>query len=504
MAAVIHRMCVGGAGAVLSFALMLPAATAQPHDTAQQARDLIAAGRPTDAVPLLQQAVQAAPQDPQAHYALAEAYFRSGNLGSALLSLRAAEARSTDPAFLQNVQAKAKAIEAMLSQQGIATPAPAQPVVPPAARPMPQPPPPSPPVATPSSDFDAADAALRAGDLDRAHILALTGLRNDPRSARGNYLLAEVLVGKKDLGGARKAYEEALNGTNLPPARKDEIQRKLLRLEVAMEPGLGEMSGAPESAGSPPLPGPRLAPSPSQAPTSTDDNAYRSPVNAAASMAASGNLDSAVGILRAHLAGNPSDVQARIALAGYLRNAGDDVSALDELGKAISGAPNNDNARNMRVLILMQRGEYGAALADLDAIVVAGRATATTYINRGVANQRLGEMSLALQDYDKALALEPTNTGIHVNKATVLIEQRQDQAAIDVLSVAIARDAYSANAFLYRGMAYFNLGRFTLAVDDFGRALALDPSNAQAVTYRENALKAADERAKMQMRSNAP
>ena len=455
------------------------------------------------------QAAQAAPGDPNAHYALAEAYFRAGDLTNALASLRAAEARSVDPAFRQNVATKARAIEAMLMEQGAAPAAPTPAPVLRAADPAPIPAPVAPPVAAPGppSDFDAAAEALQAGDLDRAHILALTGLQKDPRSARGNYLLAEVLAGKKDLEGARKAYSDALNGTNLPPARKDEIQRKLLRLEVAMEPGLDGSAAADapvRSADSQALPRAQVPAAASTAASETDGSAYRSPLNAAATQAASGNLPGAIDELRHHLAANPSDTQARVALARYLLNSGDDVSALNELGQAINAAPANEAARTLRISILMARGEYGAALADLDAIVVAGRATATTYVNRGVANQRAGEATLALQDYDKAIAIEPSNTGIYVNKASALMELRQDQAAIDTLSIAIARDGNAVNALLYRGMAYFNRGSFAAAAEDFARVLVLDPGNSQALKYREQSLNAANERAKTQRPPSAP
>ncbi len=503
------RLGRGGACAALCLALWLQGASAQPYDAGtdpiQQGRDLVASGRPAEAIPLLQRAVQSSPGDPSAHYGLAEAYFRNGDLLNALSSLRAAQARSGEPAFQQNVQTKARAIEAMLAEQGIMPPpAPALASTPLAeTAPIEGQPTPAPAAPGPVSEFDAAAAALQSGDLDKAHILALTGLRSEPRSARGNYLLAEVLVGKKDLEGARKAYGEALAGTNLPPDRKDEIERKLLRLEVAMEPGMGD---APAAAAPAALAQRSFRPASSveDAPAGPEDNAYRSPVNVAATLAASGDLAGPVRELRAHLASTPSDTQARIALARYLLDSGDDVSALDELGKAITAAPHNDGARNMRISIMMGRGDFGAALADLDAIVVAGRANVTTYINRGVANQRMGEGALALQDYDQAIAMDPASTGIYVNKATVLMEKRRDQAAIDALTTAIERDGRSVNAFLYRGMAYFNLGRFAPAIDDFGKALALDPGNSQALTYREQALKAANERAKAQMPPTVP
>ncbi|MEN3973975.1 tetratricopeptide repeat protein [Emcibacter sp. SYSU 3D8] len=488
----------------LGLALCIQGANAQPYATGaesfQQGRDLIEGGRPGEAIPFLQQAVQAAPGDPDAHYALAEAYYRSGDLMSALTTLRAAQVRSIDPSFRQNVEAKAQAIETMLAEKRLSSTrlAPTDRT----AEPLPLRTPVSgsaPPAANPAatisgSDFDAAGAALQSGDLDTAHILALTGLRTDPRSARGSYLLAEVLVGKKDLAGARKAYGDALSGTNLPASRKDEIEHKLLRLEIAMEPGLdGDPTPSPVTTPD------RLSSPVSPARTAqdgTENNAYRSPVNAAAMQAASGNVPGAIDELRRYLAGNPSDASARVALARYLIDSGDSSSALEELGKVIAITPANDTARDMRISILMANGDYGAALADLDAIVVAGRATATTFLNRGVSNQQLGERTLALQDYDQAIAMDPSNTGVFINKASVLMEMRQDQAAIDTLSMAIARDGSSLKAVLYRGMAYFNLGRFVPAAEDFGRALALDPGNSQASMYREKALNAVNERVK--------
>jgi tetratricopeptide (TPR) repeat protein len=484
------RRLGNGVWPVLFLAASLQAAGAQPldaEDAIQEGRGLVASGHPAAAIPVLQRAVQTAPSNPAAHYALAEAYFRSGDLMNALSSLKVASALSNDPTFRQNADAKAQAIEAKLAQRGAppteissapVTPPPAMapPVTPPLVAPaaaMPAP-------AAPASAFDEVDAALRAGDLDKAHILALTALRNDPTSARGNYLLAEILVRKKDISGARKAYEDALNGSNLPPARKEEIERKLLRLEVAMEPGLASATEEPPASS---------APAAAEFVTKAEDTAYHSPLNVASAMAARGDLQGAIRELRAYVATNPSDQKAHVALARYLLDSGDNAAALDELRAAITLAPGDDIARNQRASLLMARGDYAGALADLDAVVVSGRATAVTYSNRGVANQHLGDLDLALQDYDKAIALDPANTTLSVNKGSVLIAKRQEQTAIEVLTAAIARGATTSGAFLYRGIAYFNMGQFNPAIGDFSKVIELDPANRQALLYRAQAYK---------------
>lgn len=449
------------------------AAERQAAETLPKARAMIEVGRPADAITMLKGIVEAAPHLVEAQFLLGEAYTRLGDGASALPYFNAVAERATDPAMRQEAMLKAKGLEAGLARR-TALQAPV--VSPGSASETPQN---KEQQAQAATQFDAAEASLEGGQVEKAHILALTGLRITPDSARGNYILAKILVRERALIQARDAYQMSLNALGLTPKQRDDAEGTLnvIQAELAARPG-----------GTPPASKPAGPP----ATTQTDvpqpqDAAFQSPVNTAAVLAARGNLQGAITTLRAYLINAPFDTAAQVILARHLKDAGDEAAALAELGQAIAGAPSDADARLLRASILMKRRDFTAAMPDLQNVIDGGNASAITYLNRGVAYQNLRDPARAIADYDRAITMEPTKAVAYINKGSALIQMHQDRPAIEALTIGLQHDPQSVEAFLSRGMAELNVFDLEAAVADFSRVLELSPGHRQALLYRAQA-----------------
>ncbi len=252
------------------------------------------------------------------------------------------------------------------------------------------------------------------------------------------------------------------------------------------------LQGPAPGAAAPAQPAPSAGrPEASAGAVKPEDQAYRSPVNAASVQAASGDVAGAIATLRTHLATGVPDASARAELARYLRQQGEDDAALDEVSKAIAIDPANPEARNLRIALLMKRRAYAEALDDFDALIADGYANAATYLNRGVTNHNLQALPEAIADYDRALVMDPGNALAHINKGAVLVQMHQERQAIPVLTQGLALDPRSVHGYLTRGIAYSNLRDTADAAQDFGSVIELQPDNRDALVYRAQAFRSA-------------
>jgi tetratricopeptide (TPR) repeat protein len=210
--------------------------------------------------------------------------------------------------------------------------------------------------------------------------------------------------------------------------------------------------------------------------------AAQSPVERAWRLAANGQRDEAVRILRQVVGANSTDVDARLLLGSLLTEAGDESGAIQQLTEAVRLRPRSAEAQNAL-------GEaYNSFQHAQDARACFEKALAADP-NFGVAQLNLG--SLLLSQGQQALAAE------HLDRAIRLLKPGEDSAYAHYLRAKLfsARDdsskaaAHLQQAVLERAdfpEAWLDLGQARSTMQDgpgaiaaWTRAAALAPANAE-------------------------
>ncbi len=159
--------------------------------------------------------------------------------------------------------------------------------------------------------------------------------------------------------------------------------------------------------------------------------------------------------LERELAQRPDDVEARLSVAGLLR----------ELGRAGESLPHY-----LRVLELSPRD------------VVAHNDLGNAYL-------QLGRQPEAIASYRRALALEPREATIHLNLGNAQRLSGQHAEALASARQAIALDPQLGLAYDLAGLALVGLGRREEAIPFFRHALARGPVSVGMLTHLGDVLR---------------
>lgn len=166
----------------------------------------------------------------------------------------------------------------------------------------------------------------------------------------------------------------------------------------------------------------------------------------ARSFLAAGQLDQAEAVLRLMVADHPDDAEAWHLLAGAAHQAGNDLSALEHVRRAIASAP-----------------EVGVFHASLGLILAA-----------------LGRADEAIQAYQRALSLQPDLAGAHNNLGNLLRKSGQADQAIDAFGRALALRPDHAEARTNLAQTLAQMGRAREALEQFRRVATLRPMSGEA------------------------
>lgn len=364
----------------------------QTPDYLERGRQALEQNHPADAVPLLQQAVAAAPGDYAAHFHLALALSLTGKDAEAL------------PEYLKTLELKPHLYQA---------------------------------------ELNAAILLVRAKNFAQAVPLAEDAAQQKPREYRPNYYLGEARLGTRQNGPAAEAFRAALNAepksaaaelglaraltaSNLDEAAphfqkaaelKPEFHDALLELgaeyekahqtaqAIAIYRQFPENAGAQEHLGQLLIDNrqfadaiPRLEQAVKASPTAANRLAL------AAAYGENKEPAKQIGMLTKAVAENAGDFDIRMTLARALRDQRQFVPAANNFLAATKIKPDSAEAWNELAAVLLIQKEYPAGLAALDHVKALGAEKPGDYFLRAITLDRLRQLEPALASYRQFLA----------------------------------------------------------------------------------------------------
>ena len=365
----------------------------QTPDYLERGRQALEHNRPADAVPLLEQAVTAAPGDYAAHFHLALAFSLSGKDAEALREYR-----------------KTLELKPHLYQ----------------------------------ADLNAAILLVRAKDFSAAMPLAEDAQQQKPREFRPNYYLGEARLGAQDAAGAAEAFRAALAADQQSAAAELGLGRALARsnqleeaakhfekaaalkpeyrdapLELAAEydkahlgaPAIAIYQRFPQNAAAQERLGqlliesrqfaaaiPRLEQAVAASPTAANRLAL------AAAYRENKEPAKEIAMLTKAAAENARDYDVRMTLARALRDQRQLVPAANQLLAATKIKPDSAEAWNELAAVLLTHQDYVAGLAALDRVKALGAEQPGDYFLRAITLDKLKQLEPALASYRQFLA----------------------------------------------------------------------------------------------------
>jgi tetratricopeptide (TPR) repeat protein len=234
-----------------------------------------------------------------------------------------------------------------------------------------------------------------------------------PRHAEGLYYRGLARQGEKDLPGALRDYDQALQ---LDAGLLDAyFSRGSVRAELA------DWSGAISDYGS------HLKRHPSS------EKAF---YNRGLAFMSLGNNAAARSDFTEALAMNPTRVEAWVNRANLEADAGELDKAAQDYDRALEIAPDLDAALFNRGNLRLRRGNPAAAVADYSKALLRSR-DPKVFVQRGNAQMSLGRPDAALKDYSEAIALDPRSFTARVNRAGLFASRGEWRKAADDYEAAL-------------------------------------------------------------------
>lgn len=159
-------------------------------------------------------------------------------------------------------------------------------------------------------------------------------------------------------------------------------------------------------------------------------------------------------------------------------------AALRYLNRAMALNARYPAASRNRALVYLQLERYRDAIADLDRILEQAPDDAELYLLRGHAYARERRVQLAFKDFARAIDLDANNARAYAERGQLYVEREDYEPALANLNQAAALDPKIAMTFYNRGLVYFRLSDFDHALADANKAIELDPAYAAAYKLR--------------------
>ena len=170
-------------------------------------------------------------------------------------------------------------------------------------------------------------------------------------------------------------------------------------------------------------------------------------------------------------------------------------TALAILDAALATNPSDDALRAFRGQIHLAIGQAGQAVEDLTA-VVGRRPTAAIHVSRGLAYRQLCQFREELADYDRAVRVDPKFARAYLERAfTTMYFKKGNDPAPDLTKV-IELEPQNWWAYYLRGQEYgYWFKKLPLAMADYRRVVELKPEFARAYCDMAFALREAGRKA---------
>ncbi len=185
----------------------------------------------------------------------------------------------------------------------------------------------------------------------------------------------------------------------------------------------------------------------------------------------------AVPYLRAALADDPENVNARFNLAYALQSTGDEDGAIEQYSLIASRQPDLLEARQNLATLLMQAGRFGEAADEYGAIAAANPDDPAPRMLAAMATERTGPPKAVVEAYRRVLELDPSSLDARLGLARSL-------EASGMLLEAVEEYLRIADSTPHADQALLNLaerldesGQRDTALDIFRRHASMNPDD---------------------------
>lgn len=309
-----------------------------------------------------------------------------------------------------------------------------------------------------SVDLALITARLQRREFDGA-LNAIDALaKKQPDSPVPTLLRGQVLAAKRDLAGARKAFEAAL--------AKDAKYLPAAAALAALD--LQEKNTA--------------------AATQRFETFLKADPKNARAMLSFADLKQRIGapgaevakLLADAVAAEPSDPQVRVAQIDHLaRNKETQAAALNAAQAAVSALPNNIDVLERLGRMQLASGDRQQALSSFGKIVSAQPAKATGHLGMASVHLASGDSEAALRAVRKAVEAEPESVAASRLLIAVLVQDKQLPKALEVARQLQQRRPADAAGFIAEGDIEGSQKRWDPAVAAYKTALTKnDPGTA--------------------------
>ena len=201
----------------------------------------------------------------------------------------------------------------------------------------------------------------------------------------------------------------------------------------------------------------------------------------AAIAAASGNLESAGGILTALIAKHPEQKDAKLQLAAVRLAQKAPQRALDVLGTAEDGDPVLEAVKAQAYL---QMGRYNDAISSLEVATASGSSNDLLKRQLALSELQVGQSDQAIRSLQDLIARDPKNDGLRGALIAALLKAQKTDEALAQTDRSIKANPKSAIPLFQRGQVYVARADLAHATEAFDQAIAVDPKFLPARYYR--------------------
>jgi predicted O-linked N-acetylglucosamine transferase (SPINDLY family) len=192
-------------------------------------------------------------------------------------------------------------------------------------------------------------------------------------------------------------------------------------------------------------------------------------------------MSEARGIFRHALRSYPSHPDILHALGVLEHQAGNNVLALQLIGKALDINAYSPSYSVNYGNVLHALGRNTEALVTFDRVISHTPSDVGALRNRGLVLHALERYKEAYDSFSQALAVTPSSAEILSERAAVLIDDDQAAAALDDLRVSIELKPTLALSHLRRGMAFTVLQQYEKALASYDEVVRLKPNDWEAL-----------------------
>jgi len=196
----------------------------------------------------------------------------------------------------------------------------------------------------------------------------------------------------------------------------------------------------------------------------------------------SGDLERAIGELRASVRLDPDDATASYNLGRLLLKAGDPQGAAEQMARVakIHGEAKSKEMNDIKTsaaisqgLKAMATGRLGEAIRAFTLAVETNPRSAEAHNHLGLALAKAGDVEGAKMQFQKAIEIQPLSAIAYNNAGGLLAKEGNIDAAIDQIEKAIALQADLATAHYNLGLLFRQKGDAQRAQAEFDEALRL-------------------------------